>query len=102
MEKNNATPEEEDLLVTLELDDGSESECRVLTIFEAGERDYIVLLPLDEDGNDNEEGLVYIYRYSETDDGDPILENIESDEEYELVSDAFDELVEVEEIEDEE
>ena len=44
-------------------------ECVVLTIFTAGERDYIALLPME--GEDSEEGEVYLYRYSETEDGTP-------------------------------
>ena len=40
---------------------------------------------------------MYLYRYSETEDGTPILDNIESDEEYEIVSDAFDELLDSQE-----
>ena len=78
------------MTVTLTLDDDSEVECVVLTIFEAGERDYIALLP--EEGPEAEEGEVYLYRYYE-DDGEPRLENIEDDDEYEIVADAFDELL---------
>ena len=62
----------------------------------AGEQDYIALLPLDEDGNDNEDGEVFIYRYFEDEDGEPSLDNIASDEEYETVSDRFDELLDEE------
>ena len=39
--------EQEEMTVTLTLDDGSEVECVVLTIFEAGDRDYIALLPTE-------------------------------------------------------
>ena len=83
--------ENEEMTVTLTLDDGSDLECVVLTIFEAGEKDYIALLPLD--GNEAEEGEVFLYRYSEDADGNPELDNIISDEEYEIVADAFDELL---------
>ena len=68
-------------------------ECKILTIFEAGKQDYIALMPLDEKGNENADGEVYIYRYSEDEDGNPSLDNIDSDEEYEVVSDRFDELL---------
>ena len=54
-------------------------------------RDYIALLPLDENG-ENEDGEVFIYRYDNSQ-GTPVLENIESDEEYEAVADAFDEML---------
>ena len=56
------------------------------------DQDYIVLLPLDENGEENEEGEVYIYRYFEDETGAPSLDNIESDEEYAAVSAKFDEL----------
>ena len=82
---------EEEMTVTLTLDDGTELECVVLTIFEAGEKEYIALLPLD--GREAEDGEVYLYRYVEDINGNPDLENIDSDEEYEIVADAFDELL---------
>ena len=75
--------EEEEMTVTLTLDDDTEVECVVLTIFTAGERDYIALLPME--GEDSEEGEVYLYRYSETEDGTPVLDNIEDDDEYEML-----------------
>ncbi len=92
----NELNEDEDLFVTLSMDDGNDVDCRVLTIFEVDEQDYIALLPLDEDGNDNEDGEVYIYRYFEDEDGEPSLDNITSDDEYEAVSDRFDELLDEE------
>lgn len=83
--------EKEEMTVTLTLDDDSELECVVLTIFTAGERDYIALLPME--GAEAEEGEVYLYRYSESEDGQPDLENIEGEDEYEIVAEAFDELL---------
>ena len=82
---------DEEMTVTLTLDDGTELECVVLTIFEAGEKEYIALLPLD--GREAEDGEVYLYRYVEDINGNPDLENIDSGEEYEIVADAFDELL---------
>lgn len=88
---NQEDENEEEMTVTLTLDDGTELECVVLTIFEAGDKEYIALLPLD--GQEAEDGEVYLYRYTEDADGNPDLENILSDEEYEIVADAFDELL---------
>lgn len=96
MGKPHNEEDDEDMFVTLSMDNGQEVESRVLTIFEAGDQDYIALLPLDEQGNDNAEGEVYIYRYFEDEEGNPSLENIDSDEEYEIVSDRFDELLDEE------
>lgn len=88
----------EEITVTLTLDNDEVLECAVLTIYEAGSRQYIALLPLDENGE--EEGDVYIYRYIETDPENPDLENIEDDEEYEIAADAFDEWLDEQEFEE--
>ena len=53
------------ITVTLTLDNDETVECAILTIFPVNGHDYIALLPLDENGE--EEGDVYIYRYIETD-----------------------------------
>ena len=87
--------EEQEMTVTLTLDDDTEVECVVLTVFNAGEHEYIALLPME--GADSEEGEVYLYRYSEDENGQPNLENIEDDDEYEIVADAFDELLDEQE-----
>ncbi len=95
MDENEVFPvdnEDDDVVVTLNLDDGSEVTCEILTIFDIGDQDYIVLLPLDENGEENADGEVYIYRYFEDETGAPSLDNIESDDEYAAVSAKFDEL----------
>ena len=51
-DEKNLTPEElegEEMTVTLTLDDGKELECVVLTIFPAGDKEYIALLPIDDE-----------------------------------------------------
>ena len=88
---NQDAANDEEMTVTLTLDDGTDLECVVLTIFEAADKEYIALLPLD--GNEAEDGEVYLYRYEEDADGNPSLDNIEDDDEYEVVADAFDELL---------
>lgn len=100
MADNRPTDEELDIMVTLELDDGSQTECEILTIFTVNEQDYIALLPVDDKGEPNEDGEVFIYRYSEDEEGNAALDNIESDEEYEIVADRFDELLDEAEFED--
>ncbi|MEE1078276.1 MAG: DUF1292 domain-containing protein [Agathobacter sp.] len=82
--------EADDIRVTLDLDDGT-VECKILTILELNETNYIALLPLDENGNDNADGDVYLYRYFEDEKGLPSIEPIIDDEEYEAISDRFDE-----------
>ncbi len=100
MADNQSNTEDTDIVVTLELDDGSQEECEILTIFTVNERDYIALVPLDEKGEANEDGEVYIYRYFEDDENGPRLENIQDDDEYEAVSDRFDEWLDEAEFND--
>lgn len=91
---NNEFNEEMDTL-TLTLEDNTELECGVIGVFEANGKEYIALLPLDDDENET----VLIYEYSENGD-DVDLSLIESDEEFEAVSKVFYELYD-EEDEDE-
>ncbi len=90
-------PEEddmEDIRVTLSMEDDSEVECRILTIFECEDQDYIALLPLNENGEDCEDGEVLLFRYFEDEEGEPSLENIEDEEEFEEISEVFLQLLE--------
>ena len=103
MDQNEVFPvdnEDDDIVVTVSMDDGSEVTCEILTIFDVGDQDYIVLLPIDDNGNPSEDGTVYIYRYYEDENGTPSLDNIASDEEYDAVAKRFSELQD--EAEDEE
>ncbi len=92
----NVEYDDEDLFVTLTLEDDTEVECQVLTIFEVEElgKDYVVLMPVDDLNSDEKEGEVYLYRYFEDEEGNPGLDNIETEEEYETVSAIFDQIVE--------
>lgn len=98
-EQNPVFEQDEEVTVTLTLDDGSEMECLVLTIFPVGDLQYIALLPMEavesEDG-----GEVFLYRFNETEDGELQLDNIENDDEFEAVSDAFDEFLDASEFDE--
>lgn len=86
---------DEEMTVELTLEDGQNVTCGIVTILTVREQDYIVLLPLNEDGK-NEDGEVWFYRYAEDENdvnAEPVLTYIEDDEEYEIVSDAFDEYL---------
>ena len=85
--------------VTLTLDDDSELVCDVIATFPAKvngqEQMYIALLPADA----TPESEIFLYRFIEN--GEDIdLQNIEDDEEFDIVSDAFDELLDEEEFDD--
>lgn len=90
---------DEYMTVELTLDNDEVVECAILTLFEAGGKEYIALLPLNEDG-ETEEGDVYLYRYLENEDGEPELANIDDDDEYEIAADAFDEWMDTQEFEE--
>ena len=83
---------DDDVMVTIELD-GEDLDCEILTIFDIEDQDYIVLMPVDENGEPLDDTLVYIYRYFEKGDNYAI-DNIQSDEEYERVNKRFNELLE--------
>ncbi|MDO4647397.1 MAG: DUF1292 domain-containing protein [Eubacteriales bacterium] len=84
---------EEHRTLTLTMEDDSEVECAIIGTFLAGEDKYIALLPLDENGQ-NQQGEVYLYTFTTAPDGSPMLSNIESDEEYAAAADAFNTWVE--------
>ncbi len=87
--------QDEEMTVTMELEDGTEVSCAIYTILEVAGKDYIVLMPLDENG-ENTDGEFWFYGYKENPDDpneEPELIYIESDEEYEMVADAFDEYL---------
>ena len=94
----NQSSEEELITVTLTLDNDKVVECAVLTTYPAGEREYIALLPLDENGDPQAED-VYLYRYEEAN-GEPILDNIESEEENEIAANAFSEWLDAQDFDE--
>ena len=73
--------------ITLEFDDGVEVECEIMGVFDCDGKEYIALLP--EDGTDD----VYIYGYTEIDDEEFDLIDIEDDEEFKRVVAEFDKVV---------
>jgi len=92
--------ENESLTVTLTLENNEELECAVLNIFEAEEKEYIALLPLDENG-DNTDGQIYLYRFIDNgEEEEPGLENIEEDEEFDRVSAIFNEWLDTQDFGD--
>lgn len=92
--------ENESLTVTLTLENNEELEYAVLNIFEAEEKEYIALLPLDENG-DNTDGQIYLYRFIDNgEEEEPGLENIEEDEEFDRVSAIFNEWLDTQDFGD--
>ena len=81
--------------ITLTLEDGTDLVCDVISVFPVQDKNYIALLP----SNDDPDAEIFLYRFIEN--GEEIeLENIEDDEEFEMVSDAFDELLDAAEFDE--
>lgn len=81
---------QEEEVIYLTLEDNTELKCNVLGIFDLDESEYIALIPEDEEN-------VFLYKYIELEDEEFQIEAIESDEEFEKVSEAFYEIMDSEE-----
>ena len=79
--------------MTLDLDDGGKLECIVLNVFPVNNREYIALLTMNDEGHVEEDAQIFLYRFEELGDDEVNLETIEDDDEFELVSDYFDEML---------
>jgi uncharacterized protein YrzB (UPF0473 family) len=90
-------PELEDDVITLVDEEGEEKDFTVIDTLEVEGSQYAVLLPLEEEDEDE----VVILKYGRDEHGNEILMDIEDDEEWERVADAWQEMVE-EELEEEE
>lgn len=75
---------EEMEMIQLTLDDDTVMNCFVIGIFEVDDKEYIALLPEDDE-------RVILYQYNEND-GEVELKTIEDDEEFDVVSEAYYEL----------
>ncbi len=93
--EHNHEHEEYDTIV-LTLDDDTELECIVLDVFEVDDQPYIALVSVEEE-------QVLIYRYIEVEGSEDefTLDTIDDEEEFERVSDAFNELF-IEDIDEDE
>ena len=98
MSEQNMNTDEEQITVTLTMEDDEEIDCAVLTTYAANGREYIALLSLNGEG-ESEDGDVQLYRYGEGD-GEPTLGNIEYDDEYDISAGACDEWMDEQEFEE--
>ncbi len=78
-------------MLKLTIGDDEEVNCIILGIFDVEEKEYIALLPEGED-----EVLLYRYTEDPADEDNVTLDSIESDDEFEKVSAAFNEYFEQE------
>lgn len=81
MEKN-----DEDKMITLTFDDGTSTDYKEVCIYEVDNKQYIALY-------DEEKDEIYLYGYSEDENGNPELSDIETDEEFEKANEGYEEYV---------
>lgn len=74
--------DDEPIVLNLTLENGEELPSEVIGIFEAEGKEYIALLPENDD-------RVLIYKYQELENDEIDLQNIEDDVEFEKVTEAF-------------
>jgi uncharacterized protein YrzB (UPF0473 family) len=82
---------EDDEVIVLTDDDGAEHEFNLIDTITVDEKEYAILQPVEE-----EEAI--ILRFGIDDEGDEVLYDIEDDEEWEKVADAWKEISEEDDI----
>ena len=93
---------DEEMTVTLQFEDGTRTECIPLVIFEVDKKEYIAVLPAQaaaEAEDEDEETDIYFFRYSE-ESGLPVFDSIETEEEFEAVRDAYEEMLDDQDFEE--
>jgi len=78
------------LTLTLTLEDGKELNCEVLATLELDDKEYIAVLHENEDE-------FWIYEYSENEDGTLSINNIDDDDTFDTVGEAFEKMFDEEE-----
>lgn len=79
-------------VVILNDDEGNEHEFMHLATLEVDGNTYFVLLPVEEAEEDDDEAEAIILRVGKDENGEDMLMDIEDDEEWEKVADAWEEL----------
>ena len=83
MTNNDAEP------VILVDEDGVEHEFIVIDVIEMDDSEYAILQPTDDDPDDDIDPEAIILRFDTDDDGQEVLVEIEDDDEWEKVADAW-------------
>ena len=86
--EENFEAEELDNIVVLNVEDGNEVKFEFLDLVELDEEEYVVLLPVTEEGEE-EEGEVVILKVEDTDDEDEDEESYVSVEDEEVLNKVF-------------
>lgn len=89
--------------ITLTTEDGESIDTEIIAAIEIEEleKEYVAALPV-EANEEFEEGEVLLLIYSEDANGDPVFAPVEDDEEFEMVSSAFEQFFEEDDEDDDE
>ncbi|MBC7338263.1 MAG: DUF1292 domain-containing protein [Firmicutes bacterium] len=79
--------------VVLTDEDGKEHEFAIVDVIEVEGKDYAILLPMGEEADEEEEGDAVILRIDTDEKGEDVLVDIEDDEEWEKVAEAWEAMV---------
>jgi uncharacterized protein YrzB (UPF0473 family) len=74
-------------VITLIDDEGNEIECEIIDAFEYDDKEYVVLLPGDEEDP-------FMLRVDKDENGEEVFAMIEDDDEFDEVSEAYNGLLE--------
>ncbi len=85
---------EEKVVITLEFDDDEKVDAEPLFIFDVNGKDYVALVPVDEEADD-----VFLFIYNELENDEFEFLDIESDEEFDLVANEFERIIEEADVE---
>jgi len=78
-------------------EDGEEHEFALIDVIEVDGEEYAILEPLDMEEEDEDEADAIILKIGKDENGEDILYDIEDDEEWEKVADAWQDLIESDE-----
>ncbi len=86
--------DDEDVVITLTDETGRDEDYLVVASFEIEEleTEYFAVMSVDENG-ENQDGEILLLRYLEDEEGEAVIEPIEDEEEGEIASQAFSQLL---------
>ncbi len=89
-EQNRGLEEQDEEIVVLTDEDGNEHEYTIVQVLKVDGKDYAVLLPVEPENEDDEAAVILRI---DQEDGEDVLAEIEDDEEFERVAEAWEELL---------
>lgn len=84
---------EQEQVITLINEDGEEEDFEVIDIIELDDTRYAILLPVEDENDEIDEGEAIILKFDKDEDGGDILIDIEDDEEWKKVAEAWEDMM---------